>query len=106
MPGFDDDVDDVMRACVEEFGNGKFLHIKSGALFDGIFDANHITVELVEGQEISTVRPAIKAHRKDFTQQPKIGDSIRNENTGQTFVIRDVQPDSGFALVILVHLEK
>lgn len=106
MAGFDDALDDLTRACMDEFQNRKFIHVGNSGetAFEGIYDHNHHTIDVVDGMSVSTFKPVIKAHQKDFPSPVRIGDVIRG-GSGETFTVEDAQPDSGFGLIIFLHVE-
>lgn len=99
-------VDDMTRTCIEMLGGEAFDHIcKSGTtLVTVIFDSNY-KLEDIGDASIATYRPVLKAHAKDFPEPVEAGDVFIQAATGKRFEVVDVQPDSGFGLIIILHSE-
>lgn len=110
---FDRLLDGLTRVCVNTFqsGDGKtpgFLYESStgSQTVSAVFDHNYQLVTLIDGAEISTFRPVVKVHAKDFPAPIEPGDKFTQIATGKVFTVEDVQPDSGFALVVILHTEE
>ncbi len=70
---------------------------------NGIFNEAHEEVTLLDDVPASTVSPAVGVNRSDLNQDPLQGDMVTIESTGETYVIRDVQPDGHGHILLLLN---
>jgi hypothetical protein len=103
--------DSLTRICVDTFkerGGFVFTPADGGEarVVDAVFDRNHQMVELVDGAQVSSFHPAVKVHRKDFPDGISEGDRFTHVASGKIYAARDVQADSGYAAVAILHLEE
>lgn len=111
MGGFDAAMDALMRDCVDEFASdGGFLHEPASGdvakKVEAVFDDDHEFVSLDGGTQVSSFHPVLSVHSRDFPQGIRRGDRFVRLLTGVRYVVRDVQPDSGFGILVILHVEE
>lgn len=90
-------------ACATTFGESVQFSPKAGGgphTITGIFDENHVAVEVDAGVPVSSVGPSLGVVRAELPVAPVIGDTwtVRSKDYRCT----DVQPDSeGHVLLLL-----
>ena len=69
----------------------------SGEPLEGVFDAAHLMVSIVDGQEITSRNPMLDLSLEDLGQDPTEGDKftiLEDPHNGETYTVVDVQFDS------------
>lgn len=104
---FDSLIDDATRTCIGTLGGEAFDHVsdEKTARVTVIFDHNY-RLEDIGDASIATYRPVLKAHAKDFPAPIEPGDAFVQVATGKRFEVVDIQPDSGYGLLIILHSEE
>ncbi|MDR1518796.1 MAG: hypothetical protein LBU23_01445 [Planctomycetota bacterium] len=98
----------LTRICVDTFkerGGFVFTPADGGEArtVDAVFDRNHQMIELVDGAQVSSYRPIVKVHRKDFPDGVREGDLFIHVASGKAYKAMDVQEDSGYAAMVILH---
>lgn len=85
--------------AVTFYPNGPDPEVIAAAVFDRAYGVIETTGE---GPPITTTRPAIHVEAAKFKRYPKQGDAVRAE--GETWEVRDVQPDSFGGVTCILRL--
>ena len=106
MSGIDWD-QHVLGPQMEVFGKPIIFKPVVGAPKEikGLFNESHEEVGLIDDIPTSTLTPALGVNTSDFLpdQQPKQGDLVTINETGDTYIIRDVQPDGHGRILLLLN---
>ena len=106
---FNHALDRLMKNCVTAFAeeDGFLYQPATGEskMVDAVFDHNYQLISLANGAEVSSFHPALKVHAKDFTQDIQEDDRFTHCKTGKVYLAREVHPDSGYGLVVILHSE-
>ncbi len=103
---FNDALDLLTRNCVAAFAeeDGFLYEPASGAskTVDGVFDRNYQLASAADG--VASVHPVVKVHAKDFEREISEDDRFTHLKTGKVYLVREVQPDSGYGILVILHL--
>lgn len=105
---FNQALDHLMRTCVTVFEeDGRFLYESEGVAkkVSAVFDCNYQLVTVADGAEVSSYHPAVKVHAKDFDRDIREDDRFTHLESGKVYLVREVQSDSGYGLVVILHSE-
>lgn len=106
---FNDALDLLTRNCVSAFAEDEgFLYEPASGTaktVDAVFDHNYQLVTVVGGAEVASFHPALKVHAKDFNRDIAEDDRFTHLKTGKIYLVRNVQPDSGYGLLVILHSE-
>ncbi len=106
---FNDALDLMTSICIDVFAeDGDFLYESPGIskTVQAVFDQNHQMVTVRDGAEVSSFHPVVKVHAKDFDQPIQEDDVFTQLSTGKRYLVKDVQPDSGYAILVILHSEE
>jgi hypothetical protein len=100
----------VLKPCHEAFGEatGTVTYTLPGGLSfpleGGVFDDGFSTLDLLSGPQVSTSAPTIGVRLAAFPPgvTPSQGDQVTIR--GQTYLVKDVQPDSHGEARLLLNL--
>ncbi len=100
----------LTRNCVKVFAEeeGFLYEPPSGASkqVDAVFDHNYQLVSFSGGAEVSSYHPAVKVHARDFEQDILEDARFTHISTGKVYRVREVRPDSGYGMVVILHSEE
>ena len=102
--GFKDDLDEDLGAMLtdDEFGYEVTYTKATGGTCNGIFDNEHITVEVgEEGAPVSEQKPTVLIRASDLDSDPAQGDSLTIN--GNTYSVFDIQPDGTGAILLILE---
>ncbi len=95
--------------CKAVFGEPVTYQPADGAAFviNGIFDDAYREVTVAgDGTAVTTDSPILGVQLGDFAAPPLQGDQLTVTRTGETFVVKEVRPDShGWAVLMLNFVE-
>ena len=103
---FQEALSDLMQVCGQVFGEAFDYTPVNGEtrqIANCIFDHNYQTVDLQNGAEVASVHPAIGVHEKDFPDPIQLNDRFTHIATGREYRVINVQPDSGYRLLVILH---
>lgn len=99
------DWDKVLHAPIQgAFGELVTYQPAAGAplTVTGVYDRPFLDAELAGGTGVSTTAPVIGVQLSQFSLAPAQGDRLTVLRTGESFIVREVQPDShGWAKLLL-----
>ncbi len=104
---FNDALDLLTRNCMTAFGEEEGFRYEPASgtprVVDAVFDRNYQLVSVADG--VASVHPVVKVHAKDFDRPISEDDRFIHLKTGKVYLVRDVQPDSGYGILVILHLE-
>lgn len=104
---FNDALDLLTRNCIDAFAEeeGFLYESASGASrqVNAVFDQNYQLVSAADG--VASVHPVAKVHAKDFARDILEDDRFTHLKTGKAYLVKEVQPDSGYGVLVILHSE-
>ena len=94
----------ALRAVVQVLGE-PITYTRGGTstLVRGVYQASHIGIDPDTGMRVNSTQPVLTINRQDLQWDPRQGDMVERMASGETFQVRDPQPDGHNGWLLFLH---